>query len=46
MPIESLSTEVRGSIIQKGEEGYENARKVYNAMIDKKPDTIVYIKIL
>ncbi|HEV2743219.1 MAG TPA: FAD-dependent oxidoreductase, partial [Rubrobacter sp.] len=31
---------LRGDLIQPGDEGYEEARKVYNAMIDKRPRTI------
>src|SRR5207237_954012 len=31
---------LRGSVLQPGDEGYEQARKVYNAMIDKKPAAI------
>src|ERR671916_1894598 len=31
---------LRGDLIQPGDEGYDEARKVYNAMIDKRPRTI------
>jgi FAD/FMN-containing dehydrogenase len=37
----SLKTEVRGDVIPPGDERYESARKVYNAMIDKRPALIV-----
>src|SRR5262245_36049477 len=39
--IEQLRSAVRGAIIQPGDERYEPARKVYNAMIDKRPALIV-----
>src|SRR5437868_9475249 len=32
--------QLRGELIQPGDPGYENARKVYNGMIDKKPRLI------
>ncbi len=39
--IASLRAGLRGELIQPGDAGYDNARKVYNAMIDKKPRLIV-----
>ena len=36
-----LKGQVRGEVILPGEERYEEARKVYNAMIDKRPAAIV-----
>ncbi len=30
----------RGSVIQPGDAGYEEARKLYNGMIDKRPRII------
>jgi FAD/FMN-containing dehydrogenase len=39
--IEQLRASVRGDIIQAGDSEYESARKVYNAMIDKRPALIV-----
>src|SRR4029453_2924458 len=39
--IEQLRSSVRGSVIQPGDATYESARKVYNAMIDKRPALIV-----
>jgi FAD/FMN-containing dehydrogenase len=39
--IEQLRSSVRGSIIQPGDDAYEPARRVYNAMIDKRPALIV-----
>jgi FAD/FMN-containing dehydrogenase len=41
MTLEQLSARVRGEIIQRGDTGYEEARKVYNGMIDKRPLLIV-----
>lgn len=38
---EALAAAVRGRIIRSGDEDYEVARKVYNAMIDRKPRLIV-----
>src|SRR5574342_1022157 len=39
--IEQLRSAVRGPIVQPGDEAYESVRKVYNAMIDKRPALIV-----
>ena len=36
----TLKASLRGEIIQPGDEGYDAARKVYNAMIDKRPALI------
>ena len=41
MDIEQLRARVRGTIIQPGDGEYDSARKVYNAMIDKRPALIV-----
>ena len=38
--INQLKQKLRGQIIQPGEKDYDDARKVYNAMIDKKPRLI------
>ncbi|HEY4109345.1 FAD-dependent oxidoreductase [Puia sp.] len=35
--ITDLRTRLRGSLLQPGDKGYDNARKVYNGMIDKYP---------
>jgi len=42
MSLEDLRTTIRGTVIAKGDRGYDDARKVYNAMISKKPALIVY----
>jgi len=39
--IEGLKGQVRGDVIVPGDVTYEDARKVYNAMIDKRPAVIV-----
>ena len=37
----NLSAKLRGSVITTGSDEYEVARRVYNAMIDRRPDAIV-----
>ena len=39
--IEQLRSNVRGTLVQPGDEGYETTRQVYNRMIDKRPALIV-----
>jgi FAD/FMN-containing dehydrogenase len=39
--IKELKASLRGPVIEPGDEGYDKARKVYNAMIHKKPRLIV-----
>lgn len=39
-PLQSLRAQLRGSLLQAGDDGYDQARKVYNAMIDKRPALI------
>src|SRR5215472_11192732 len=36
----SLKAKLRGETIQQGDAGYDEARKLYNAMMDKKPALI------
>src|SRR5258707_3099513 len=38
--IERFQTAVRGEVIQPGDSGYETARKIWNASIDKHPGII------
>jgi len=35
--VSELKSQLRGEVILPSDEGYEKARKVYNAMIDKQP---------
>ena len=39
--IEELRAQVRGSVITPEDEGYDGARAVYNAMIDRRPSVVV-----
>jgi len=38
--VEQFKTGLRGELIQPDDPGYDEARKVYNGMIDKRPDMI------
>jgi hypothetical protein len=38
--LQDLRSRLRGELIQPGDVGYEQARKLYNAMIDKRPALI------
>jgi hypothetical protein len=40
-PFEELAAAVRGDLITPGDPGYDQARAVYNAMIDKHPAAVV-----
>lgn len=40
--LEQFKANLRGELIQAGDEGYEAARKVYNGMIDRRPRVIAY----
>ena len=39
--IQEFKAALRGELLRPGEDGYEDARKVFNVMIDKKPALIV-----
>jgi FAD/FMN-containing dehydrogenase len=39
--IDQLREQVRGAVITPDDEGYEQARRVYNAMIDRRPGAVV-----
>jgi FAD/FMN-containing dehydrogenase len=41
LSLDQLRDHVRGPIIARGTEGYEDARRVYNAMIDKRPQVVI-----
>lgn len=41
--LEDLEDSVRGAVLQPGDEGYDEARTVWNAMIDKRPMAIVRV---
>ena len=41
MTVESLRAGVRGQVIGPDDEGYEDARRVFNAMIDRRPAFVV-----
>jgi len=41
LTFDTLRQQVRGDVITKDDEGYEKARAVYNAMIDKHPSVVV-----
>jgi FAD/FMN-containing dehydrogenase len=39
--VQAFASTVRGKVIEPSDNGYESARKVYNAMIDRRPGWIV-----
>jgi len=41
LTIQQLQDQVHGAVITPADEGYDGARRVYNAMIDKRPRVIV-----
>ena len=40
--LEGLTATVKGRVVERGDSGYDDARALYNAMIDKHPAAIVY----
>lgn len=38
--LEEIRTSLRGTILQPGDEGYEEARRIWNGMIDRRPAVI------
>ena len=40
--IEELKKQVRGEVLQPSDAGYDEARSVYNVMIDRRPEAIVF----
>jgi FAD/FMN-containing dehydrogenase len=41
LAIEKFQANLRGEVLRPGQDGYDTARKVFNAMIDKRPGLIV-----
>ena len=39
--IDELKAGLRGALIRPGDAAYDDARKIFNAMIDRRPDFIV-----
>ena len=41
LTVQQLQDQIHGAVITPNDEGYDGARRVYNAMIDKRPRVIV-----
>src|SRR5437016_14519911 len=41
LTVDQLREQVRGATVFADDEGYDEARKVYNAMIDRRPEVVV-----
>ena len=37
-----LAAALKGAVVQRGDAGYDEARALYNGMIDKRPAAIAY----
>jgi FAD/FMN-containing dehydrogenase len=40
--VDGLSSALQGSVVERGDAGYDTARALYNAMIDKRPAAVAY----
>jgi FAD/FMN-containing dehydrogenase len=40
--VDGLTAAVKGRVVARGDEGYDDARALYNAMIDKRPAAVAY----
>ncbi|HEY2543469.1 MAG TPA: FAD-binding oxidoreductase [Gaiellaceae bacterium] len=40
--VAGLTSAIRGRVVERGEDGYDDARVLFNAMIDKRPAAIAY----